>query len=75
MLGIVLLMQNIIDLPQVEQIEILELLGRGGSADVYKARQLNLDRIVALKVLSKDLAQGDDALKRFQREAQMSASL
>jgi len=57
--------------------EILEELGRGGMASVYKAVQKNLNRLVALKVIHKNLVNYRDRefLERFQREAQLSASL
>ncbi len=59
--------------PEIEGIEVIELLGRGGMSCVYKARQTALDRIVALKVLLS--LEGDDALKRFQKEAKITSLL
>ena len=57
------------------ELEVLELIGAGGMGSVYKARQPKLDRLVALKVLSSDLA-GDPAFaERFDREARLLARL
>ncbi len=55
--------------------EILEEIGRGGMATVYKAIQKNLNRLVALKVIHSNLVYYKDFLERFNREAQLSASL
>jgi serine/threonine-protein kinase len=55
--------------------EVLELLGRGGMGEVYKARQLRLDRLVALKVMRPNLIASAEAARRFQREAQAAARL
>jgi serine/threonine protein kinase len=57
------------------QLEILELVGKGGMGAVYRARQKQLDRIVALKILPPDI--GRDALfaDRFTREARALAKL
>ena len=57
------------------QVEIIELIGRGGMGAVYKARQKELDRIVALKILPPGI--GDDAAfaERFAREAKALARL
>jgi serine/threonine protein kinase len=57
------------------QLEIIELIGRGGMGAVYKARQRELDRIVALKILPPGI--GDDAAfaERFTREAKALARL
>ncbi len=56
-------------------LEILEFLGSGGRGSVYKARQLRLDRLVALKILLPD-KQGDPRFgERFAREARALARL
>src|SRR6185436_1481599 len=50
--------------------EILDKLGEGAMGVVYRARDQNLGRVVALKMLSAELAAEDELLKRFQREAE-----
>lgn len=61
--------------PHFPELEILERIGVGGMGAVYKARQPKLDRLVALKILSHDLA-GDPAFaERFNREARVLARL
>ncbi|MBL8058056.1 MAG: serine/threonine protein kinase, partial [Anaerolineales bacterium] len=54
---------------------ILEQIGVGGMATVYKAYQLNMERDVALKILPHYLAQDETFAKRFQREAHAIARL
>jgi tRNA A-37 threonylcarbamoyl transferase component Bud32 len=56
------------------QLEILELIGRGGMGAVYKARQKHLGRIVALKILPPDVRDAAFA-QRFTREARALATL
>jgi len=55
--------------------EVLELLGRGGMAEVYKGRHPRLDRTVAIKILSASLATDADFRQRFEREARAVAAL
>jgi len=57
------------------QYEILTPLGAGGMGEVYRARDLRLDRNVAIKVLPDQLANDLDRLTRFEREAKTLASL
>ena len=55
--------------------EILSLIGQGGMADVYKARDTILNRVVAIKVLRAKLSDDAMALVRFQREASAASRL
>jgi serine/threonine protein kinase len=55
--------------------EILGLLGAGGMGEVYRARDPRLNREVAIKILSDTFAVEPERLARFQREAQVLASL
>jgi len=55
--------------------EILGLLGAGGMGEVYRARDNRLSRDVALKVLPEVFARDPERMARFEREAQVLASL
>ena len=57
------------------QLEILDLVGRGGMGAVYRARQKNLDRLVALKILTLEATRGPEFSERFAREARTLARL
>ncbi len=57
------------------QLEIIELLGVGGMGAVYKARQKQLDRLVALKILPSEVGQSEAFAERFTREARSLAKL
>src|SRR5262245_65633469 len=60
---------------QLGSYKILSLLGAGGMGEVYRARDPKLERDVAIKVLPETFASDPDRLARFQREAQVAASL
>jgi eukaryotic-like serine/threonine-protein kinase len=55
--------------------EVLSLLGTGGMGEVYRARDTKLNRDVALKVLPEAFASDPERLARFQREAELLATL
>jgi serine/threonine protein kinase len=57
------------------QLEILELLGKGGMGAVYKARQTGLDRLVAVKILPPEVGRDPAFAERFTREARALARL
>lgn len=61
--------------PLFPQLEILELLGQGGMGAVYKARQIKLDRLVALKILPPAYGADPSFAERFIREARALARL
>ncbi|HVS18904.1 MAG TPA: protein kinase, partial [Planctomycetota bacterium] len=56
-------------------LQLLHSVGSGGMAHVFQAREPALKRLVAVKVLSGDLASSSDARARFEREAQAVAAL
>ena len=55
--------------------ELLEKIGEGGMAVVYKAKCHLLNRYVAIKILRPELVENEEFLARFQRESQSAASL
>ena len=57
------------------EFELIEMIGQGGMGEVYKARQVAMDRVVALKLLPSHLARDPSFLARFQREVRSAASL
>jgi serine/threonine protein kinase len=60
---------------QLGSHEITALLGKGGMGEVYRARDLKLKREVAIKILPEEFSCDADRLSRFQREAEVLASL
>src|SRR5579863_9786130 len=60
---------------RIGSFDILDLLGKGGMGEVYRARDTKLDCDVAIKVLPAALAQDPDRLARFEREAKVLAAM
>ena len=61
--------------PHVEGFDSFELIGRGGMATVWRARQIALDRPVAIKVLDPEQCKDDEDIDRFQSEARAAARM
>jgi serine/threonine protein kinase len=61
--------------PHLNGFEVLEMLGRGATGTVYRARQTRLDRSVALKIMSADWGADADRRERFRNEARAVARL
>ncbi len=60
---------------RIDGYEIIRILGRGGMGVVYKAHEMTLQRVVALKVLPTHLAENKEFITRFYREARAAAQL
>ncbi len=60
---------------RIGNFELLESLGRGGMGAVYLARQVSMDRLVALKILKPVLAEDHDFVTRFLREGRLAGQL
>jgi len=60
---------------QLGDFRLKRRLGKGGMGEVFLAQQISLDRLVALKTLTKELAQREDFVARFQREARAMAKI
>src|SRR5215510_11944296 len=60
---------------RLSRYQVRSLLGKGGMGEVYLARDMQLDRPVALKILPPDLAANEEGMKRFAQEARSTSAL
>jgi serine/threonine protein kinase len=63
------------EIPTVPGYQLYEVIGKGGMGKVYRANQLSLNRVVAIKVLNEDLAKHKSFIKRFEKETASLATL
>jgi serine/threonine protein kinase len=61
--------------PEIKDYEILGKIGEGGIAEIFQARQVSLDRLVAIKIISPDMVGDTDIVRRFDRESVTIANL
>jgi len=62
-------------LAQIPGYQVMQKIGAGAMASVYKAKQLSLDRIVAIKILPKRMSEDPEFVKRFYKEGRAAARL
>ncbi len=68
--------KDVFDLPDFgSEYEVLERIGKGGMGCVYKVRDVNLDRFLAVKVLHDELKDDQQSVSRFEREAKAALKL
>jgi serine/threonine protein kinase len=60
---------------QIPGYQVIGKIGKGSMGVVYKAKQMSVDRVVAIKILLDTLAQNKEFTKRFEREAKIAAKL
>ncbi len=60
---------------QIPGYQVIGKIGKGSMGVVYKAKQMSVDRVVAIKILLDSLAQNREFIKRFEREAKIAARL
>ncbi len=60
---------------QIPGYQVIQKIGKGSMGVVYKAKQMSVDRVVAIKILLDTLAQNKEFIKRFEREAKIAAKL
>ena len=60
---------------QIPGYQVIQKLGKGSMGVVFKAKQVSVDRVVAIKILLDTLAQNKEYIKRFEREAKIAAKL
>jgi serine/threonine-protein kinase len=60
---------------QIPGYQMIQKLGKGSMGVVFKAKQVSVDRVVAIKILLDPLAQNKEFIKRFEREAMIAAKL
>lgn len=68
-------MDNMIGMRLDGRYELIELIGAGGMADIYKARDITEDKTVAVKILKNEFAGSEDFLRRFRNESKAIALL
>jgi serine/threonine protein kinase len=66
---------NELDVEQIGPFKVTDVLGGGAMGKVYEAFQPSVNRVIALKVLPKNMEQSPDAIRRFKFEAEMAAKL
>ena len=59
----------------IDDFEIIKLIGKGGMGNVYKARQISMDRFVAIKILLEELTRDKEYLEQFFQEVKVSGKL